>query len=88
MNLFYLLKQFYDIFGEENKIEISVINLKKAKKNYVLVSFLAILFKYYKNTDIINKEKLEKNKIAINGLARFYPSLMNKIIELKNKINK
>ena len=83
-----LIKKFYDIFGEENKIEISVINLKKAKKNYVLVSFLAILFKYYKNTDIINKEKLEKNKIAINGLARFYPSLMNKIIELKNKINK
>ena len=80
-----LIKKFYDIFGEEkNKIEISVLNLKKKKKNYVLISFLAILFRFYKNTDIIDREKLEKNKQSIDGLVRFYPSLMNKIIELKN----
>ena len=79
-----LIKQFFDVFGEDkNKIEISVIKLDKAKKNYVLVSFLGILFKSYKSTDAINKEKLEKNKQSIDGLVRYYPLLMNKIVELK-----
>ena len=82
-----LIKNFFDIFGEEkNKIEISVIKLRETKKNYVLVSFLAILFKCYKNTDFIDKEKLEKNKQSINGLVRYYPSLMKKIIELKKNL--
>ena len=82
-----LIKNFYDIFGEErNKIEISVLNLKEEKKNYVLVSFLAILFKCYKNTDIINKNKIEENKQQFNGLIRYYPILMKRIVELKNKI--
>ena len=81
-----LIKSFFDIFGEEkNKIEISVLNLKEEKKNYVLVSFLAILFKCYKNSDIINKNNFEENK-QFNGLIRYYPVLMKRIIELKNKI--
>ena len=82
-----LIKKFFDIFGEEkNKIEISVINLKETKKNYVLVSFLPILFKCYKSTDFIDKEKLKINKQSINGLVRYYPSLMKKIIELKKNL--
>ena len=80
------IKKFFDIFGEEkNKIEISVINLKKIKKNYILVSFLGILFKCYKNTDIIDRVQLKNNKQSIDGLVRYYPSLMNKIVHLKNK---
>ena len=79
-----LIKQFFDIFGEDkNKIEISVIKLDKPKKNYVLVSFLGILFKNYKNKDIIDREKLEKNKQSIDGLVRYYPTLMNRIVQLK-----
>ena len=82
-----LIKKFFDIFDEDkNKIEISVIKINETKSNYVLVSFLAILFKCYKNTDIINKEKINKNRQSINGLIRYYPSLMKKIVELKNKI--
>ena len=79
-----LIKLFFDIFGEDkNKIEISVIKLDKPKKNYVLVSFLGILFKNYKNKDIIDREKLEKNKQSIDGLVRYYPTLMNRIVQLK-----
>jgi len=82
-----LVKKFFDIFGEDkNKIEISVINLKETKKVYILVSFLAILFKNYKGTNIIDNQKLERNRQAINGLMRFYPSLMRKIVEKKNSI--
>ena len=80
------IKKFYDVFGEDkNKIEISVINIKETKKNYVLVSFLAILFKCYKDTDAIDKGMLDKNKQAINGLVRYYPTLMKKIVHMKNK---
>ena len=82
-----MIKSFYDIFGEErNKIEISVLNLKEEKKNYVLVSFLAILFKCYKNTDIINKNNIIEDNKQFNGLIRYYPILMKRIVELKNKI--
>ena len=78
------IKKFLEIFGEEkNKIEISVIRLKETKKNYVLISFLGILFKYYKSTNNINKEKLRQNKQSIDGLVRYYPSLMEKIVLLK-----
>ena len=81
-----LIKKYYDIFGEEkNKIEISVLNIKEIKKNYVLVSFLAILFKCYKNTDIIDKNNFETNE-KFKGLIRYYPSLMKKIVDIKNKI--
>ena len=80
------IKKFYDVFGEDkNKIEISVININETKKNYVLVSFLAILFKCYKDTDAIDKGMLDKNKQAINGLVRYYPTLMKKIVHMKNK---
>lgn len=80
-----LVKQFYDIFGDDNnKFEVSVLKLNQTKKNYVLVSFLAIIFKCYKN-DIINEEKLAKDKLIINGLVRYYPNLMEKIVELKNR---
>ena len=80
------IKKFFDIFGEEkNKIEISVINLKEIKKNYVLVSFLPILFKCYKNTDMIDRQQLERNKQSIDGLVRYYPILMNKIVLLKKR---
>ena len=76
----------FDIYGEEkNKIEISVLNLNQTKKNYVLVSFLGVLFKSYKSKALINREKLMKNKQAIDGLVRFYPTLMKKIIILKNR---
>jgi hypothetical protein len=82
-----LIKKFFDIFGEDkNTIEISVINLKEEKKTYILVSFLAILFKNYKGTNIIDTKKLERNRQAINGLMRFYPSLMKKIVEKKKSI--
>jgi hypothetical protein len=78
------IKKFLEIFGEEkNKIEISVLRLKETKKNYVLISFLGILFKYYKSTNIISKEKLRQNKQSIDGLVRYYPSLMKKIVLLK-----
>ena len=82
-----LIKKFFDIFGEDkNSIEISVINLKEEKKVYILVSFLAILFKNYKGTNMIDNQKLERNRQAINGLLRFYPSLMKKIVEKKKFI--
>ena len=81
-----LIKKFFDIFGEEkNKIEISVLNLEQTKKNYVLVSFLGVLFKCYKSTDLVNKEKLKSKSQSIDGLVRYYPSLMKKIINLKNR---
>ena len=79
------IKKFCEIFGEEkNKIEISVLNIKEEKKAYILVSFLAILFKCYRGTDKIDNQLLEKNKQAINGLVRFYPNLMKKIVEKKS----
>ena len=82
-----LVKKFFEVFGEEkNTIEISVINLKETKKTYVLVSFIAILFKCYKGTDIFDKEKLEKNRQSINGLVRYYPSLMKRIVEIKKNM--
>ena len=72
-----LIKKLFDIFGEDkNKIEISVIKLDKTKKNYLLVSFLGILFKRYKNTEAIDLDKLEKNKQSIDGLVRYYPLLI------------
>jgi hypothetical protein len=78
------MKKFCEIFGKEkNTIEISVLNIKEEKKAYILVSFLAILFKCYKRTDKIDNQQLEKNKQAINGLVRFYPNLMKKIVEKK-----
>ena len=78
------IKKFCEIFGEEkNKIEISVLNIKEEKKSYILVSFLAILFKCYKGTDKIDNQQLEKNKLVIDGLVRFYPNLMKKIVEKK-----
>ena len=79
------IKKFCEIFGEEkNKIEISVLNIKEEKKAYILVSFLAILFKCYRGTDKIDNQVLEKNKQGINGLVRFYPNLMKKIVEKKS----
>jgi hypothetical protein len=79
------IKKFCEIFGEEkNKIEISVLNIKEEKKAYILVSFLAILFKCYRGTDKIDNQLLEKNKQGINGLVRFYPNLMKKIVEKKS----
>jgi hypothetical protein len=79
------IKKFCEIFGEEkNKIEISVLNIKEEKKAYILVSFLAILFKCYRGTDKLDNQVLEKNKQGINGLVRFYPNLMKKIVEKKS----
>ena len=78
------IKDFLQIFGEEkNKIEISVIRLKETKKNYVLISFLGILFKCYKS-NTINKQKWKNNRNSIDGLVRYYPMLMKKIVELQN----
>ena len=84
-----LIKRFYDVFGEDkNKIEITAINLNKTKEKYVLVSFIATLFKYNKGNNAFNQGQLEKNKQSVNGIIRYYPSLMQKIVELKRKIKK
>ena len=85
----HLIKKFYDVFGEDkNKIEITAIKLNQTKEKYLLVSFLAILFKYNKGKNNFNKEQLEKSNQYINGIIRYYPSLMKKIVELKKKIKK
>ena len=75
-----ILKKFYKIFGEEkNKIEISSIDTKNDKQNNLIVSFLPILFKC-REDDYASA----KGKQSINRLVRYYPSLINKMKEVKN----
>ena len=75
-----LLKKFYKIFGEEkNKIEISSIDPKENKQNYLIVSFLPILFKC-REDDLAES----KDKQSINRLVKYYPSLMKRLNEVKN----
>ena len=84
------LQKFYAIFGEhKNKVEISTITSKdeKEKENYLIISFLPVLFKC-KEASFLGKMKLSKDKQSINKLVQYYPSLMKKIKETKNEINK
>ena len=78
-----------DIFAGEkqnNKIEISVMNLSEEKKKYILISFLGVLFRYFKNSMDINQYYLQQNKNALDGLMSFYPSLMKFLIDIKKYI--
>ena len=84
-----LVKQLDDIFAEEkqnNKIEISVINLNEEKKKYILISFLGVLFRYFKNSMDINQYVLQQNKNALDGLMSFYPSLMKFLVDIKKNM--
>ena len=78
-----LLQKFYQIFGEEkNKVEMSSVNVKEIKKNYLVISFLPVLFKC-SEANFIKKMRLSQDKQSINKLLKYYPSLMKKIDELK-----
>jgi hypothetical protein len=78
-----LLQKFHEIFGENNNIEISVLNIKEVKKAYVLVSFLSTLLKTYKNRVIMDSKELKMNTQSLNGINRYYPDLMKNILNLK-----
>lgn len=86
-----LLKQFNEIFEEENetnKIEISVLKITNYKEKYVLISFLGVLFRFFKNSMDINQYFLQQSKSALDGLMSFYPSLMKILIDTKNNLKK
>ena len=80
-----LLKKFYQIFGKNTVIFSSINNNEKAEEQYLIVSFLPILFKCRESAFIRNL-KLSKDKRSINKLVQYYPSLMKKISETKQKI--
>ena len=85
-----LINQLNEIFDEEkenNKIEISVL-ISDEKKKYVLISFLGVLFRFFKNSMDINQYFLQQNKVALDGLMSFYPSLMKLLVDTKNKLKK
>ena len=84
-----LLKQFNEIFNdekEENKIEISVLKITNCKEKYLLISFLGVLFRFFRNSMDITQYYLQENKNALDGLIGFYPSLMKLLVDSKNKI--
>ena len=86
-----LINQLNEIFDEEkesNKIEISVLKISDEKKKYVLISFLGVLFRFFKNSTDINQYFLQLNKVALDGLMGFYPSLMKLLVDTKNKLKK
>ena len=58
------------------------------KKKYVLISFLGVLFRFFKNSMDINQYFLQQNKVALDGLMSFYPSLMKLLVDTKNKLKK
>ena len=83
-----LLQKFYQVFGEEkNKVEMSSVNAKEIKQNYLVISFLPVLFKC-SEANFIKKMKLSQDKQSIHKLVKYYPSLMKKIDELKKIKNK
>ena len=83
-----LLQKFYQVFGEEkNKVEMSSVNAKEIKHNYLVISFLPVLFKC-SEANFIKKMKLSQDKQSIHKLVKYYPSLMKKIDELKKIKNK
>ena len=85
-NYFYksdFIKDFNNFFeSDKNKIEISFVFNKKTKNGYFLVSFIVILFRYYKRKNI-NLEKYSLDENPNNGVIAAYPYLMKKIIDLK-----
>ena len=87
-----LIKQFNEIFEEEKKetntVQISVLKISQEKKRYILISFLGVLFRYFKNSMDINQYALNQNKSALDGLFSFYPSLMKLLVDTKNKMIK
>ena len=79
-----LVKKFLSLFGENtNSIEISVIQLNKPKKNYVLLSFLPKIFKDYK-LDLTKNGQNNDKIMSYNGVLRSYPQLINTILDTKN----
>ncbi len=83
-----LIKQFDSIFEDdqkENNIEIS-ISLSKEKSKYILISFLGVLFRYFKTSLDINQLSLQQNKAALDGLFTFYPSLMKLLVDSKKRV--
>ena len=78
------INDFHKLFN--SNIEISLAKINEIKNKYILVSFLGVLFRYYKISMDINNEKLKNDKIALDGLLSFYPSLLELIISYKNKI--
>ena len=62
---------------------MTAINLKEAKQNYLVISFLPILFKC-SEANFIKKMRLSQDKQSINKLIKYYPSLMKKIDATKN----
>ena len=75
-NYFYKLdfmEHFNNFFGnDKNKIEISFVFNKKTENNYMLVSFISILFRYYKRKNI-NIKKLSLNDNPNYGVIAKYP---------------
>jgi serine/threonine protein kinase len=86
-----LIEEFNKIFEddeEKNKVEISIIKINEARKKYVIISFLGVLFRYFINSMDFNQSNLKKTKDAIDGLLDFYPSLMKLLVDSKKKLNK
>ena len=83
-----LLKQFYEIFEYKKKkvIEISPLNIDKERDSYILISFLGVLFRYFKNLMDINEYTLKQNKSQLDGLYIFYPSLIHLLVEIKEQM--
>jgi len=74
------LEDFNKIFGKnKNEIELSFIFNKNAQTRHILVSFIPILFKYYKRNRIL-QNNFVLNRDIINCVIQYFPSLMKKII--------
>lgn len=74
------LKDFDKIFGDnKNNIELSFAFSKNAQSNHIIVSFIPIIFRYYKRKRIYQKDFF-LNRDIINCVIQYFPSLMSKII--------
>ena len=74
------LEDFNKIFGKnKNEIELSFIFNKNAQTRQILVSFIPILYKYYKRNRIL-QNNFVLNRDIINCVIQYFPSLMKKII--------
>ena len=71
---------------KNNKIEISTVKLTEEKNKYILISFLGVLFRYFKNSMDINQYFLQQNKNALDGLMTFYPSLMKFLFDTQKNM--
>ena len=86
------VNKFDELFEEKendnNKIEISVVNMKEVKPKYLIISFLNVLFRSFNNVESKNKKVLERNKMVLDGLLKFYPSLMQLMIKSRENMIK